>query len=453
MAYSRLLRAGCLAGWLILVVWATAHHNTSPTVADSPTFMGAYLPTLFRPFDPPDTLILHPLITNLGTTTITDITHAGDERLFIVEREGYIRIWQDDALLPIPFLDVHDLISLDNWEEGLLSLAFHPDYAQNGYFFITYTTGDPDCSYDPDTDVGYSCYLKVARYQVSASDANLANPASATLLLSIPKSDKVHNGGDLSFGPDGYLYIPTGDGGPDPLPPGWENRTPGDLYNHGQRKNDRLGSLLRIDVDQSGGLSPDCTLGAENPPYTVPADNPFANGSGGSCDEIWAIGLRNPWRVSFDRQTGDLYIADVGEWHYEEINFQAAGAAGGVNYGWHCYEGWLDYTLEWPEVSDDCEAVTHTPPVYAYATDAVAECSITGGFVYRGQTIPGLRGHYVFADFCSGKVWRLHLNGSAWQAVQVADHQEFISTFGEDVHGELYVGIFGGGAVYQIIAP
>jgi glucose/arabinose dehydrogenase len=263
----------------------------------------------------------------------------------------------------------------------------------------------------------------------------------------------------LAFGPDGYLYISTGDGGPDPLPFSDPDAFPGDPQNRSQSLSNTYGSILRLDVDNPNGFwQEDCQFsGGDNPDaYSIPVDNPHVNGPGGPCDEVWANGLRNPWRFSFDRLTGDMYIADVGEWIHEEVNFVPAGAPGGRNFGWHCFEGTTDYTTVWPQVAGDCGAPPYTPPVAEYMHQQGA-CSITGGFVYRGSEQPGLFGWYVFADFCNGHFWRMNAT-NGWQPVELAFTGDFISTFGEDANGELFVGTwvppFGnGGSIYRVVVP
>jgi glucose/arabinose dehydrogenase len=398
----------------------------------------SFLPILQNsPPPPPNTLNIQPFVTGLTTDTVTEITHAGDERLFIVEREGRIRIVQPNGtILPTPFLDIAGPeVSIFNWEQGLLGLAFHPDYANNGYFFIHYTA-------NPDETI------RVMRYQVSGNP-DIANPNSGILLMEISKPldgndepSEVHNGGSMHFGSDGYLYIGLGDGGPDP----WlGNPTPGDPENNSQRFDTLLGKMLRIDVD---GNSADCGLAH----YGIPPGNPFVDGPGQKCDEIWATGLRNPWKFSFDRLTGDMYIGDVGEWQREEIDFQPAGAAG-LNYGWHCYEGNFNYVGQFPEIIEDCELPlsSYTFPIFDY--EHTTSCSsVTGGYVYRGLAFPGLYGQYVFADFCTGRIWRTARNTAGiWQTVLLADFTIAISTLGEDANGELYVGSFMHNTIYRIV--
>ena len=277
------------------------------------------LPLLSAPDDLP-TLVLEPFAADLPTSTITAIVNAGDERLFAVGREGRIFIVQPDGTwLTDPFLDIHDDISTKHLEEGLLGLVFHPQYPSMPFIFVSYT----------DT----SHVITIKRFRVDLTDPDHADEDSRVTLLDVQKAGdpkapeyRVHNGGDMHFGPDGYLYVSFGDGGPDPG--GYFGS--GDQNNSGQRKDILLGKIIRIDVNESGNMNPDCGKGH----YSVPPDNPFIDGLGGHCDEIWDLGFRNPWRFSFDSLTGDLYTGDVGENLREEIDFEPAGSPGGTNYGW-----------------------------------------------------------------------------------------------------------------------
>ena len=295
-------------------------------------------------------------------------------------------------------------------ERGLLGLAFHPKYKSNGLFYIYYTAANP---------VGD---LVIARYQVS-SDPNVADPKSAVELLRIPHNQASnHNGGNLMFGPDGYLYIGTGDGGGG-----------GDSFGNSQNPGALLAKLLRIDVD--GGQ-----------PYAIPKTNPFVNKQG-FRPEIWAWGLRNPWRFSFDRATGDLYIADVGQNTYEEVDLQPANSRGGENYGWNKWEGLHCY----PE-SARCDPTGFVAPVGEYAHSG-GDCSITGGYVYRGQQQPALAGAYLFADYCTGRFRALSRDaGGKWQLTELIDANMAVSSFGEDEQGELYVLGYDKGMLYRVVA-
>ncbi len=430
--------------WLIIgfaILFSTAVMGSGSIVSADPQAaeQTAYLPYVVTPAGPPK-IELVPFASGFGGDTITGIVHAGDERLFVLEREGRIRIVQPDGTVQQePFLNISESVSTDNWEEGLMGLAFHPDYPAVPYFFITYTEG---------------LDLVVSRFSMVPGSPNLADENSEITMMSINKQGgkkhgdyRVHNAGDLHFGKDGYLYIAIGDGGPDP---GYVNLM-GDPDNRGQFKDELLANMLRIDVDVDGnGLAPDCGLGD----YEVPPNNPFVDGAEGSCDEIWAIGLRNPYRFSFDRQTGEMYIGEVGENRAEEIIYQPADSSGGQNYGWACYEGTAPYQVVVDPYVCPPDTV-FTMPIYEY-DQSQNDCSVMGGYVYRGQQYPSLEGRYVFGDFCTGRIWLL--NGSSsqgWTRSFAAASGLFISTFGEDIHGELYVGERGKGgrpAVYKVTA-
>ena len=329
-----------------------------------------------------------------GLQRPTFVTSAGDGsgRLFVVEKAGTIAILRDGKRDPRPFLDITPLVGSSGSEQGLLGLAFHPNYAADGRLFVYYTARNGDNT--------------LARYHVSG-DPDVADPSSGTVLFAVPDPAPNHNGGMLAFGRDGYLYVGMGDGG-----------SGGDPWGNGQNRGVLLGKLLRLDVDKGD-------------PYGIPPDNPFAAESG-ARGEIWAYGLRNPWRFSFDRASGDLYIADVGQNQYEEINFQPAGEPGGRNYGWNIREATHCFREQ------GCQTAGLVDPVYEY--DHSQGCSITGGYVYRGAAIPALRGSYVFGDYCSGTIWALsRAGGGQWQARQLAKTSLSISSFGEDEAGELYV--------------
>ena len=330
-------------------------------------------------------------------------------RAFVVEQTGTIRVLRRDTLVTAPFLDLSGMIGSYD-ERGLLSVAFHPSYPTNGWFYVDYTAPNGD--------------LTIARYHVSA-DPNVADAASGVVLLTIPHPTySNHNGGLVTFGPDGYLYIGTGDGG-----------GAGDPGGNGQDSTALLGKILRIDVN---GASP----------YAIPPSNPFV-GRPPARPEVWAYGLRNPWRFSFDRTTRDFYIADVGQNLWEEIDFAPAGDPGGHNYGWHTMEGLHCYSP-----STGCVMNGLVLPVYEY--DHGPECSITGGYAYRGTRNPTLAGRYFFADFCAGWVRSLKMQGGV--ATDIVDHTaQFgvlpqITSFGEDGRGELYITL-GSGQVYRIATP
>jgi glucose/arabinose dehydrogenase len=326
-------------------------------------------------------------------------------RVFIVEQTGRIRIVRNDTLLPTAFLNVSALISCCG-EQGLLGLAFHPQYATNGYFYVNYTNAAGN--------------TQVVRYHVS-SNPDSADAASASPVLSQAQPFPNHNGGMLAFGPDGFLYVGLGDGG-----------SGGDPQGNGQNLGTWLGKILRIDVSGAG-------------PYAVPPSNPFV-GRAGALPEIWAWGLRNPWRFSFDRLTGDLYIGDVGQSAFEEIDVEVAPSAGGRNYGWNVMEGKSCYAAA------TCVTTGLTLPVLDYPH--TQGCSVTGGYVYRGTRLPALAGMYLFADYCNGWVHGIRpLIGSVFK---VTDWPRLapggtISSFGEDARGELYVVSHQPGAVFRIV--
>jgi glucose/arabinose dehydrogenase len=316
-----------------------------------------------------------------------------------------VRILSGGALLATPFIDLSDRV-FNAGERGLLGLAFPPGYAQKGYFYLHYSRlGD-----------GASV---LSRFFVSA-DPNLALPASEQVLLLVDQPFANHNGGQLAFGPDGLLYVALGDGG-----------SAGDPFGNGQNPASLLGSLLRLDVE-GGAL-----------PYAIPPDNPFV-GLPNARPEIWAIGLRNPWRFSFDRLSGDLFIADVGQNTWEEINHQPGGAAGGANYGWNILEG--------PDCFSPAEGCV--PPAAAVAPVASYDhglgCSVTGGYVYRGPQNPDLQGLYFYADFCSGRLWGLRRVGATWENQLLAETGRQISSFGEDEAGRLYLADYGSGTILRI---
>jgi len=318
-----------------------------------------------------------------GLRRPVDIQPANDGsgRLFIIEKQGDIRIYENGQLLDAPFLDITDRVNAGGNEMGLLGLAFHPDYEQNGFFYVNYTGDGGD--------------TRISRFQASG---NSADSASEKVLLVIKQPYPNHNGGALAFGPDGYLYAGLGDGG-----------LAGDPHKNGQNTNTLLGKILRLDVNNGD-------------PYAIPSDNPFGN-------EIWAYGLRNPWRISFDRATGDLWIGDVGQGNWEEVDYLAAGSEGGTNFGWSIMEGNHNYDGE-PQSGMYL-------PVAEYS-HAEGGCSITGGYVYRG-TIPEWNGVYIYGDYCSGKVWALILSDGQWQSQVMFETGVLITSFGQDESGEIYL--------------
>jgi glucose/arabinose dehydrogenase len=354
-----------------------------------------------------------------GLTQPTTVTNAADGsgRIFIVQETGEILILINGSLLPTPFLDISDLVG-QTAEHGLLGLAFHPDYVSNGFFYVDYTRVDDGATV-------------VARYQVSAGDPNVADPGSAQIVLTQDQPGGDHNGGQLAFGPDGYLYISIGDGG-----------CCGDPFQTGQDLETWLGKILRVDING------DDFPGDPDLNYAVPPDNPFVGGPG--LDEIWAYGLRNPWRCSFDRTTGDFFIADVGQDTWEEVNFQPASSTGGENYGWSVLEGANCYNNN--SLCDDFLNGGSTLPILEY--HHAPECSITGGYRYRGQSYPDLQGIYFYADFCTGRIWGAtqQVNGT-WESQELLVAGFSISTFGEDETGELYVVEYNGdqSVLYRIV--
>ncbi|MEO1623930.1 MAG: PQQ-dependent sugar dehydrogenase [Bacteroidota bacterium] len=356
---------------------------------------------------------IEPQLLASGYDAPVDIAHAGDDRLFIVEQRGVIRILNTDGSKEAePFMDIASSVNTEEAEQGLLGLAFHPDYRANGYFFVNYIT-----------DQGNHGTSRVSRFQVDPDNRNRALVNSEKVILEVRQPAKNHNGGDLAFGPDGYLYIGLGDGG-----------SAGDPWGNSQNPLTLLGKMLRIDVDTDEA-------------YAIPADNPFA-GSDFELDEIWALGLRNPWRFSFDAKTGDLWMADVGQTAREEIDFQPAASTGGENYGWDCREGDLPYALP----ADECD---ENPPLIepAYSYKVANNCnSVTGGFVYRGCRYPQMHGRYLYGEFCHGYIWSLRPDGNGgWINEQHYRRANYdISTFGEDADGELYIARWRGGDIYRL---
>lgn len=376
-----------------------------PTASDAPTLTPppTAAPTEI-PAQPVDAITLAPVIEG-GLQRPLYLTHAFDERLFVVEQAGKIRIISDGALLPEPFLDISGRVSTAANEQGLLSVAFPPDYPENGRFYVDYTDVNGD--------------TVVSAFQVSAADPHRADPNSEQILLTVDQPYGNHNGGLLKFGPDGYLYVGLGDGG-----------SADDPLGNGQNPATLLGTILRLDVSATADG------------YAVPADNPFVDDESRAA-EIWAWGLRNPWRFTFDRQTGDLYIADVGQNMWEEVNVEAAASPGGRNYGWNIMEAGHCFLQE------GCDTEGLVLPIFEY--DHSQGCSVTGGYVYRGQQFPELNGNYFLADYCLGTIWRLFPTASGeWSSAVVLQSNRIISSFGEDVNGELYVISHGDGAVYQV---
>lgn len=360
------------------------------------------------------------------------ITHAGDGsgRMFIVDQPGMIWIIENGMVDPQPFLDIEEKVKCC-WEEGLLSLAFPANFAEKGHFYVYYTRLDGN--------------NQVSRFHLT-EDENRANPASEEVILLLDHPTYAnHNGGQLAFGPNGYLYIGTGDGGGS-----------GDPDNNAQNLQSLLGKILRIDVEFNELLPgtgehalffPIISIGdsSSGRMYAIPPDNPFI-ADPLARPEIWASGLRNPWRFSFDPITGDLFIADVGQSLREEINFQPSASPGGENYGWDIFEGSLCYS---PSIG--CiPPLNFVPPVLEYGHDL--GCSVTGGEVYRGAEFPTLQGIYFYGDFCSGRIWGLVRDSDGWQTEELLDTGFQISTFGSDQDGNLYLADLTTGEIYRIIA-
>ena len=348
-----------------------------------------------------------------GFNRPVDIQNAGDDRLFIVEQDGVIRIANSDGSVnTVPFLDIDTRVGSSASEQGLLGLAFHPNYATNGLFYLYYTNNSGTST--------------IAEYSVS-SNPDVADSTSERILLTFSQPFNNHNGGALAFSPiDGYLYIASGDGG--------SANDPGD---RAQATTNLLGKILRIDVNSGT-------------PYAIPSDNPFVGIAGE--DEIWAYGLRNPWRISFDSQNGDLWIADVGQFVIEEIDRIPTSASGQpLNLGWRCYEGDL---LNDDVDTTDCPAYAQTtPPVaqYSHNGDGLFKCSITGGYVYRGNDYPNLAGKYIFADYCSDELGIAAFDGFNWNLTFFGPfNNNGFSTFGVDQNNVLYVAGLDSGIVYMV---
>lgn len=339
------------------------------------------------------------------------VTHAGDgsNRLFVLEQAGMIYVIKDGQRLATPFLDLTGIVSQDirrgYSERGLLGLAFHPEFADNGQFFVNYTGGQGGATF-------------IARYTVSAENPDVADANSAEILFTIDQPFPNHNGGHMEFGPDGYLYVALGDGG-----------AAGDPLGAGQNLATLLGKIIRIDVDGDA-------------PYGIPEDNPFVDNPN-ALPEIWAYGVRNPWRFSFDRATGDMFMGDVGQNVWEEINFQPADSPGGENYGWNVFEASYAYSMGTPPAN-------MVYPVAEYRHEN-GNCSVTGGYVYRGEAVADAQGAYFFGDFCTGQTWVTYRDLSgAWQTQRFINLGFSLSSFGEDEAGELYVVDYAGGRVLRM---
>jgi glucose/arabinose dehydrogenase len=346
-----------------------------------------------------------------GFSSPTTITHAGDDRIFVLEQDGIIKFIESGSVST--FMDIKNRVSspADNLnvyddELGLLGLAFDPDFENNGYFFLNYTNNNQN--------------TVVARFSVDPNNPNLGDASSEELVIEVEQPYSNHNGGCIAFGPDGYLYIGMGDGG-----------SGGDPQGFGQNMTSLLGKILRLDVSAL--------------PYTIPSNNPFV-GNNNYSPEIWASGVRNPWKFSFDSETGDLWIGDVGQNAWEEIDYQSASSQGGENYGWNCFEGFASF--ENSGCNDD-----YTDPVHTYENNGYPnDCSITGGFVYRGSAYPNFVGHYIFGDYCTGKIFTLSDQENASFDLSTQENTDiFISCFGEDNNGELYLADRNTGEIFSVI--
>ncbi len=368
---------------------------SAPTVEASPTPLAEIstaTPLHYRSDFPAPNLYTWSAIAS-GFVQPVDIqnAHDGSHRLFVVEKPGRIRILANFLPLPDPFLDIRDRVGDTGLEQGLLGLAFHPNFKQNGYFYVNYTDSRGD--------------TVISRFQVSADEPNRADPQSELILLRVDQPYANHNGGGLAFGPDGYLYIGLGDGG-----------AAGDPAGNARRTDTLLGKMLRIDIDSSV-------------PYAIPPSNPFAGGGG--LPEIWAIGLRNPWRFSFDPLTAQLYIADVGQDKWEEVNVVTIPSQGLLDFGWDAFEGTHPFDPPLPEGPT-------IPPVVEYSHEQ--GCSVTGGYVYRGTELPEWQAVYFFGDYCNGNVFGLIQTGeNTWQQQLLFPTGAAISTFGVDENGEIYL--------------
>ena len=384
----------------------SARGSPSPAVPSPAAPSPAGPPPTAAPWNPPS-LALSRVVSGLQRPLWVGGAGDGSGRLFVLEQAGTIRVIRDGRLVSRPYLDIRDGVS-SGGERGLLGLAFAPTFARDGRFFVDAT--------DPDGNTF------VAEFRAPDPAADTADPESERVILRIAQPFPNHNGGGIIARPDGTLWIGTGDGG-----------SAGDPRGNGQRRTTLLGKLLRIDPRAAG-----------NAPYTVPPDNPFV-GRTDARGEIWAYGLRNPWRFSFDRATGDLWIGDVGQDRWEEVDLVRAGSAGGRNFGWNVMEGRHCYAP-----SPGCRTDGLTLPVAEY--DHGQGCAITGGFVYRGAAIPALAGTYLYADSCSGRIWGLEAAADVPQSRLLASTGASIVSFGEDDAGELFVTDIAGGAVSRLVA-
>jgi glucose/arabinose dehydrogenase len=393
MSIRNLYRVGPMVGIAVLSLLSACGSNnaTTPTTPPPP---------------PPNSITLTPFVAGLSSPVDLQTPDDGTGRMFVVEQAGKIRILQAGTILPTAFLDITARVTFSG-EMGLLGVAFHPGFAQNGRFYVNYVRTIP---------VTLQIQTVIAEYQVSAADANQADPATERILLTVDQPFQNHKAGQIAFGPDKFLYFGLGDGG-----------SGGDPNGNGQNLQTHLGKMLRIDVDHTSGSLP----------YAIPADNPFA--AGGGLPEIWAYGLRNPFRFSFDTATGKLFVGDVGQDAYEEIDILQKGG----DYGWNVMEGMHCYN------ATTCNMTGLMLPIAEYPHPEGE--AIIGGYVYHGTEIPALAGSYIFADFVVGKIWRLTQDsGGTWQRVLLLSSGRGISTFGQDATGELYAVDYGGGAILKV---
>lgn len=390
-----LIPVGCEEGESVPTVSPTPTPTATPMA--TPTLTPTPTPTPTVP--PLEPMALESAFPSLTLERLVGLTYPpdGSNRLFAVLQRGQIMVFLNDPATTSAqvFLDITDRVNSTGNEEGLLGLAFDPRYTINGYFYVSYTASSPRRSV-------------ISRFSVSQGDPNQADPANEFVILEVDQPYPNHNGGHIAFGPDGYLYIGLGDGG-----------AAGDPRGNGQDRSTLLGSILRIDVSNA----------APGAPYTIPPDNPFVGEGDDIREEIWAYGLRNPWRFSFDRLSGDLWAADVGQADYEEIDLIEPGS----NYGWNIMEGAHCYPP-----GAQCSQAGLTLPISEYAHDG--ECSIIGGYVYRSSRLPSLYGAYLYTDHCSGTVWALRYDGvQVTEQAELVDSELTITAFGEDAQGEVYI--------------
>jgi glucose/arabinose dehydrogenase len=384
--------------------------GTDSTPAAAATDERVMAPT----FDPTQTQIaLQPFVEGFAQPLFLTHANDGSNRIFVVEKGGTIRIVRDGQIVEAAFLDISDRVMSMGNEQGLLGLAFAPNYNESGYFFVNYTDARGD--------------TVISRFQVDAANPDVADVSGEFLVLGIAQPARNHNGGMLAFGPDGYLWVGMGDGGGG-----------NDTYGNGQNPATYLGMMLRLDVTSDPAV-----------PYLIPEDNPWVEADWNGADvldEAWALGLRNPWRYSFDRATGDLWIADVGQNQYEEVNFTPAGSPGGLNFGWPIMEASSCMGF------GACDQTGLELPVAEY-DHAGGHCSVTGGYVYRGRAFPNLAGVYIFGDYCSGVIWAtVPAEDGSWTTTQVLESGAQLSSFGEDESGEMYATDLTSGTIYQVVA-